>query len=405
LGEFPTRIDYAQALEIVQRVAAERQLPAARTAIQRVDGRVLGQSVTAGFPLPPFDNSRMDGFAVRSVDLADDRPTTLALVGEQFAGPDAGLVLQAGQCVRITTGAPLPVGADAVVMKEVAQLGDQRVTVPAGVQAGNDIRRAGEDVPAGQQVLRAGQVLTPARVSLAAALGNADLAVTQRPTVAVFSTGDELAEAGMPLQPGQIYDSNRDLLMGLLRGLGLEPVAWPRLPDDPQRVETALRDAASAFDVVITAGGVSAGEKDLLPGLLQAQGHVHFWKVRIKPGMPVLFGALDKALMLGLPGNPVSVLATFLVLGRPLLDGLQGRAEPRPRFTARLASDWNKSHERLEFLRGRLRSSDDGVLLVEPNPAEASHQLRGAADSDALIVLEAGARQYPAGTPVTVLPY
>ena len=403
--EFPTRIDYAQALEIVQRVAAERQLPAARTAIQRVDGRVLGQAVTARFPLPPFDNSRMDGFALRSADLSDDTPTTLTLAGEQFAGLDAGLVLQAGQCARITTGAPLPVGADAVVMKEMAQLDGRRVTVPAGIRAGNDIRRAGEDVQAGQQVLRAGQVLTPARVSLAAALGNADLAVTQRPTVAVFSTGDELAEAGMPLRPGQIYDSNRDLLMGLLRGLGLEPVAWPRLADDPQRVETALRDAASAFDVVVTAGGVSAGEKDLLPGLLQAHGHVHFWKVRMKPGMPVLFGALDKALMLGLPGNPVSVLATFLALGRPLLDGLQGRAEPRPRFTARLASDWNKSHERLEFLRGRLRSSDEGVLLVEPNPAEASHQLRGAADSDALIVLEAGVRQYPAGTPVPVLPY
>ncbi|MET1024457.1 MAG: molybdopterin-binding protein, partial [Pseudoxanthomonas sp.] len=199
--------------------------------------------------------------------------------------------------------------------------------------------------------------------------------------------------------------SNRDLLMGLLRQLGLEPVAWPRLPDDPQRVETALRDAASAFDVVITAGGVSAGEKDLLPGLLQAHGQVHFWKVRIKPGMPVLFGTLDKALMLGLPGNPVSVLATFLALGRSLLDALQGRAEPRPRFTARLASDWNKSHERLEFLRGRLRSSDDGVLLVEPNPAEASHQLRGAADSDALIVLDEGARRYAVGTPVTVFPY
>lgn len=402
---YPTRIDYAQALEIITRIAAARRPEPRRLAIQRVDGRVLAQAVTAAFPLPPFDNSRMDGFAVRSIDLSADAPTTLSLVGEQFAGIDAGLVLQAGQCARITTGAPLPAGADAVVMKEVATLDGDRVTVPAGIPAGNDIRRAGEDVRAGSRVLEAGQVLTPARVSLAAALGHADLAIHPKPTVAVFTTGDELVEPGMPLQAGQIYDSNRDLLMGLLRQLGLEPVAWPRLPDDPQRVETALRDAASAFDVVITAGGVSAGEKDLLPGLLQEHGQVHFWKVRIKPGMPVLFGTLDKALMLGLPGNPVSVLATFLALGRPLLDALQGRVEPRPRFTARLARDWHKPHERLEFLRGRLRSGEDGVLLVEPNPAEASHQLRGAADSDALIVLEAGVRTCAAGTPVTVLPY
>ncbi len=405
MADVPTRIDYARALEIVQRVAGARRPGSERVAIQRVDGRVLAQAVTAQFPLPRFDNSRMDGFAVRSADLAADAPTTLTLAGEQFAGPDAGLVLQAGQCARITTGAPLPGGADAVVMKELVQLQGDQVTVPPGILAGNDIRRAGEDVQAGQQVLHAGQVLTPARVSLAAALGHAELAIQPRPTVAVFSTGDELAEPGMALKPGQIYDSNRALLMGLLRQLGLEPVAWPRLPDDPQRVEMALRDAAGAFDVVITAGGVSAGEKDLLPGLLQAHGQVHFWKVKIKPGMPVLFGTLEQALLLGLPGNPVSVLATFLVLGRPLLDALQGRAEPRPRLTARLACAWNKSHERLELLRGRLRCSDEGVLLVEPNPAQASHQLRGAADSDALIVLEAGARAYPAGTPVPVLPY
>lgn len=401
----PVMIDYAQALEIVQRVAAERQLPAARTSIQRVDGRVLAQPVVAEFPLPSLDGSALDGFALRSADLRQDMPTTLALAGGQLAGRSAGPVLQAGQCARLTTGAPLPVGADAVVSEELVHRDGPRVTVPAGIGPGDGIRRAGQDVQAGQQVLHAGQVLTPVRVSLAAALGNADLAVAQRPTVAVFSTGDELAEAGVPLQPGQRYDSNRDLLMGLLRGLGLEPVAWPRLAGDRQRVETALRDAASAFDVVIATGGVSAGQDDVLPSLLQAHGHVHFWKVRMKPAMPLLFGALDKALMLGLPANPVSVLAAFLALGRPVLDGLQGRAEPRPRFIARLASDWDKPHALPELLRGRLRCGDDGVLLVEPEIAEALHPLRGAAQSDALLVLESGARQYLAGTPVAVLPY
>ena len=153
----------------------------------------------------------------------------------------------------------------------------------------------------------------------------------------MFTTGDELVEPGLPLQPGEIYNSNRELLMGMLRTDGLEPTAWPTLPDDPERVASMLRDAASSFDVVITCGGVSAGEKDHVPALLQEHGDVHFWKVRMKPGMPLLFGQLDQAMFLGLPGNPVSVLATYLTLGRVLLDGLQGRTEPRPHLHARLA--------------------------------------------------------------------
>ena len=170
----------------------------------------------------------------------------------------------------------------------------------------------------------------PRALSLAASLGFASLQVSRKPTVAVFTTGDELVEPGMPLAPGQIYDSNRDLLMGLLRADGLEPTAWPRLPDDPKRVEIALRDAACAFDLIITAGGVSAGEKDHLPGVLAQFGHTHFWKVKMKPGMPLLFGSLDQARCSGLPGNPVSVLATYLTFGRALIDAMQGRMEPRP---------------------------------------------------------------------------
>src|SRR5690606_22432798 len=187
-----------------------------------------------------------------------------------------------------------------------------------------------------------------------------------------------------------------------------EPVAWPTLPDDPAQVESALRHAGHAFDVVLTCGAVSAGEKDHIPALLQAQGDMHFWKVRMKPGMPVLFaggGGLGEALFLCLPGNPVSVLATYLALGRPLLDGLQGRAATRPRWRARLARAWRKTNERQEFLRGRLQSTDDGTLEVEPNPADGSHRMRAAADSDALIVLEEGLRDYPAGSLVDVLPY
>lgn len=401
--DFPTRIAFDRAEAIIRREAHARRMRVERIALARAHGRVLAQDVAAGIALPPFDNSAMDGFAVRHADLAPGRP--LRLAGEQFAGIARGLVLRAGECVRITAGAPLPAGADTVAMKEVAHGDGDRVTLHEPPRPGQHVRRAGEDVAVGDRVLDAGQVLTPARIALAASLGIADLQVSARPTVAVFATGDELVEPGLPLLPGQVYNSNRELLMGLLRAEGLEPVAWPVLPDDPARIAAMLGDAAASFDLVLTCGGVSAGEKDHIPELLRAAGRIAFWKVRMRPGMPLLFGALGNALLLGLPGNPVSVLATWLALGRPLVDGLQGRTEPRLRPRARLAKAWHKPHERLEFLRGRLLAGEDGVLRVQPNPADGSHRLRGAADSDALIVLDAGKHEFGAGETVEVLLY
>ena len=405
MSRFPTRIGYADALAIVRHVAEAHRLPTEHVAVRRGDGRILAQDLVASIDLPPFDNSRMDGFALRHADLAVEGETHLRLVAEQFAGVTLELVLQPGECARITTGAPLPAGADTVVIKENVSEHDGQVSVPPGVCAGAHLGRAGEDVRAGDVVLHAGSPLSPARASLAAALGVAELEVSQRPTVAVFTTGDELVEPGLPLLPGQIYNSNRELLMGLLRAEGLEPMAWPTLPDDPARMESVLRDAASAFDVVLTCGGVSAGEKDHVPLLLERHGEVHFWKVRMKPGMPVLLGGLDRALFLGLPGNPVSVLATFLALGLPLVDALQGRSEARARRFARLTTPWDKAHERFEFLRGRLQHGEDGMLGVAPNPADASHRLRAATDSDALVMLEEGRRAYPAGSVVEVIAY
>lgn len=191
--------------------------------------------------------------------------------------------------------------------------------------------------------------------------------------------------------------------MGLLRGQGLEPVVWPNLPDDPGRAAAALRDAAGSFDVVMTCGAVSAGEKDHIPAILQRDGQVHFWKVRMKPGMPLLLATLDRACVLALPGNPVSVLATASTLGRRLLDALQDCRDSEPPLTARLGSAWTKRHERLEFLRGQLHCDADGVLQVLPNPADGSHRMHAAAHSNALIVLDEGARAYPAGARVRVL--
>lgn len=404
--DFASRIAHDEARAIVEAIAAARRLDNERIASRRADGRILATDVSAAIALPPFDNSRMDGFALRHADLAGPgRPTRLRLVGEQFAGAATGRVVAAGECVRITTGAALPAGADTIVIKENTSEHDGVVELLEPPAFGADIRRAGEDVAAGSRVLAAGEVLTPARTSLLAALGIAEVEVARRPTVAVFTTGDELVEPGLPLAPGRIYNSNRELLMGLLRQCGLEPTAWPSLPDDPRRIRSQLGDAASAFDLVLTCGGVSAGERDYLPAFLQESGRVHFWKVRMKPGMPVLFGELDRALLLALPGNPVSVLATFLAFARPLIDGLQGRGEPRPRWFAQLASPWRKTHGRHEFLRGRLSSGEDGVLRVLPNPADASHRLRGAADSDALIVLAEGEREHAVGDVVEVIPY
>lgn len=405
---FPTRISFDQAHAIIERVAEAHRMPVERIALARAHGHVLAHDVLAGIAQPWFDNSAMDGFALRHADLHAEGETTLQLVGEQFAGRTLELGVDAGQCVRITTGAPLPADTDTVVMKENTRLEGDRVVVQVAPRPGQHVRRAGEDTRAGERVLEAGSPLSPARIALASSQGLAELEVARRPTVAVFTTGDELVEPGLPLEPGQIYNSNREQLMGLLRADGLEPVAWPTLPDDPAQVESALRHAGNAFDVVLTCGAVSAGEKDHIPALLQAQGEVHFWKVRMKPGMPVLFasgGRLGDALFLCLPGNPVSVLATYLALARPLLDRMQGRAAARPRWHARLTAPWSKVHERLEFLRGRLRSLPDGSLGVEPNPADGSHRMRAAADSDALIVLGEGAHEYPAGAVVEVLPY
>jgi molybdopterin molybdotransferase len=428
---FPVRIAFSEALASVRGVAAARDLGTERLTLGRAHGRVLAEDIVAGVAIPGFDNAAMDGFALRHADLAA-HAGALRLIGAQFAGVRVGLALGPGECARITTGAPLPEGADTVLMKENARLeatdseGD-RVHALRLPEPGQHVRRAGEDVRIGDALLSAGEVLTPPRLALAAGQGLDRVPVRRRPTVAVFTTGDELVEPGLPLRPGELYNSNRELLMGLLRADGFEPVAWPNLGDDAEAIAAALRHAGHAFDVVIVCGGVSAGEKDHLPGLMQREGRVHFWKVRMKPGMPVLFAEsrpdapaevlaageypsgsakpLGEALFLCLPGNPVSVLATYLTLGRGLLDGLHRRGEPRPQLRARLRSAWDKRHERLEFLRGRLRCEDDGQWWVEPNPVDGSHRMRAAADSDALIVLGEGEQQLAEGSVVEVLVY
>ena len=401
---FPTRIGFDEATACLAAVAAARPPAVERIAPALAAGRVLAEDVVATIPSPPFDNAAMDGFALRAADAAAAGEGGLALTGEQFAGRDLALRVGARDCLRITTGAPLPAGADAVVMKEHCVVDGGRVHLRGPVAVGQHVRRAGEDVRIGDVVLRAGTALNAAAASLAVVAGRGDVAVHRRPTVALFTTGDELRPAGAPLGPGEIHDSNRVLLQGLLAADGYHPVAWPVLPDDPVRIATALADAASAFDVVLTCGGVSAGEKDYLPAWLEANGSVHFWKVRMRPGMPLIAGAVGEAQFVGLPGNPVSVFATYLTLVRPFLDALQSRRDARPRWRARLAQPVDKRHDRLEFLRARLHADGDGVLRVAPDPADGSHRLRAAAAANCLLVLPEGAGHWPADALMDVVP-
>lgn len=402
---YPQRISFSDAQTIIDDVAMANRTPIERVPLARSLNRVLAEDIIAALSLPNFDNAAMDGYALRAEDLNEYAKSGFEIIGEQFAGVPKSFVIEKGQCVRITTGAMLPEGADTIAIKEDSAEEQGSVKFHAPIKFGANIRRAGEDVAVDDTIAKAGQVLKAARISLLAAVGLHDVACTTRPTVAIFTNGDELQSPGQPLQRGQIYDSNRVLLQNLLLAEGFEPVAWPVLPDDPARIETALKDAAFSFDVVITCGGVSAGEKDYLPAFLQEHGQIHFWKVRMKPGMPLLFGQVGNTLFLGLPGNPVSVLATFLSLGRRLLDGLQGRGEPRSLLRAQLSQSINKQHARLEFMRGDLHIDNQGLISVTPNAATGSHRLRAAAESNALIMLPEGEGNIAGGAMMRVIPY
>lgn len=393
------------ALSRVLALCAARTPALEMIALERALGRVLAQELRAPFDLPPFANSAMDGFALRGAELPAEGERAFRLVGQVFAGAAATPECGPGQCLRITTGAPLPTGADTVVIKENVRVADGEVFVHAGETIGANLRPAGEDGAAGDIVARAGDRLDYARLGALAACGVAEVVVARRPRVALFVTGDELVPPSQPLGFGQIHDSNRYSLGALLQGLGIEPVRVAHLRDDRDMLRRALAEAVADCDVVISSGGVSAGEADYMPGLVAELGQVHFWKVRMKPGMPLLCGGIGDALVFALPGNPVSTVATFLLLVRPALLALQGAAAPQPRrWKARLAAPLAKRHARAEFLRARLAWRDDGACWAGPLPKQGSGMLRSLADADALVALPEGPCELAAGAVVEILP-
>lgn len=404
-AEFATRLSVADARRRVLELCAARRLPAEAVALESALGRVLADDFVAPHDQPPFANSAMDGFALLGADLPPDGERRFRLVGQVLAGaasaPDCG----AGECVRITTGAPLPRGADTVVIKENVRVEGEAVFVSAGESAQANVRPAGEDYRAGETALRAGERLTAARLGVLASLGQSQANVARLPRVGLFVTGDELVPPSQALGFGQIHDSNRYSLGALLRQCGIEPEPVAHLRDDPAALREALRAAGERCDVVVSSGGVSAGEADFLPNLVAELGKVHFWKVRMKPGMPMLCGEVGRALVFALPGNPVSTIATFLALVRPALAALQGSPQTAQRtWRARLAEPLAKKHERAEFLRASLQSRDDGGLWAKPLRKQGSGMLRGVAEADALIFVPEEAHELDAGAVVEVLP-
>jgi molybdopterin molybdotransferase len=376
-----------------------------RVHIRAALDRVLACDVESPLDVPGHDNSAMDGWAVRFADLAPDRDTTLRRVGESFAGRPFAGELREGETVRIFTGAVMPRGADTVVMQERAQETPEGAMIAKGAvtKAGQNRRFAGEDLKRGGNVFRKGQPLRPAEIGMLASLGINEVSVYRRLRVAFFSTGDELRSLGQPLGEGEIYDSNRYTLHGMLTRLGCETLDLGVVPDVPEALEDAFRKAASAADVVITSGGVSVGEADFVKDLLGKLGEVLFWKIAMKPGRPLAYGRIGGAHFFGLPGNPVSVMVTFYEFVRDALLILQGRANVTqpPTFKATLAATIRKAPGRTEFQRGVLSPGERG-WQVRTTGDQGSGILSSMSRANCFIVLPADMGNVDPGTEVDV---
>ena len=379
-------------------------------AVREALGRVLAEDVISPMNVPGHDNSAMDGYAVRFADLAAEGETVLRLAGTTFAGRAFDGGVGPGECVRIMTGGVIPAGADTVVIQETVRTEDDRVVVPPKQRQGQNIRRAGEDLRAGTPAIRAGKLLRPAELGLIASLGLGEVAVRRRLRVAFFSTGDELCSIGTPLKEGEVYDSNRYTLHGMLARLGCEIIDLGVVRDDPAAIEAAFREASARADAIITSGGVSVGEADFIRGLMAKLGEVAFWKIAMRPGRPMAFGRIgsdaDAAWLFGLPGNPVAVMVTFYAFVRDALLKLSGidPVEPLPRLRVACVTPLRKRPGRSEFQRGIL-FRDAGECKVRLTGAQGSGVLRSMSEANCIIVVEHDRGNVEAGEAVWVQPF
>lgn len=386
---------------LAQPVTGTETVPLAEAA-----GRILAADVVADMDVPPHDNSAVDGYLVYFDDLDPARETRLAIAGRRAAGDAPGEAPPRGAALRVFTGAALPAGPDTVVMQEDCRREGDTVVVPPGIGRGANLRRAGEDVRAGATILRAGHRLRPQDLGLAAAVGRAALAVRARLRVAIFSTGDELREPGAALGPGAIYDANRYVLGALLAAQGCAVTDLGILRDDAAEVRGALAAAARDHDLLFTSGGVSVGEEDHVKAAVEAEGALHFWRLAIKPGRPLALGRVGATPFVGLPGNPVAAMVTFLRFARPLALGLAGADVVAPAlYRVRAGFDYAKKPGRREWLRARLVRDPDGALAAEKFPRQGSGILSSLVAADGLVELPEDLTQLTKGEAVDFLPF
>jgi molybdopterin molybdotransferase len=375
-------------------------------ALAAADGRVLAGDISAPFPLPPFTNSAVDGYAVRSGDLPQADEQAFPVVGRVQAGAPAQAPVAAGHAVRIFTGAPMPQGADTVFMQEDVRLDQGKVVLPAGLKPGANVRPAGEDIPAGHAALPSGRRLRPQDVALIAAFGLTHVDVRRRARVAVFSTGNELVSPGTPRGAAQLFDSNRFMLMAMLVRLGCEVSDLGILGDDRAALAGALKRAADAHDLILTTGGVSTGEEDHVKAAVESVGNLVLWRMAIKPGRPVAMGMIGGTPLIGLPGNPVASFVTFVHVVRPTVLALAGAAQQRlVPMPVRAAFTYRKKIARREYVRVNLRKANDGVLEAAKFPREGAGLLSSLVDTDGLVELGEDITRVEPGQTVGFLGY
>lgn len=375
-------------------------------AIRDALNRVLAKDIISTINVPPYANSAMDGYAFNSTDLPDSGENTVTMIGKSFAGIPFNGEVKTGECVRIMTGAPMAAGTDSVIMQEQVQANDNAITIQSGHCKNENVRHIGEDIKDGDVVLEIGQHLTPAELGVLASLGVAEVTVYKKIRVAFFSTGDELRNVDETLEEGQIYDSNRYTLHGMLTNLGVELIDMGIIPDDRQAVEKAFIQAADQADAIMTSGGVSVGEADFVKETLDKLGKVDFWKIAMKPGKPLAFGFVNDAVFFGLPGNPVSVMATFYQFALPTLKTMMGlNVTKAPVVKVACKTDLRKTPGRTDFQRGILQTNEQGELVVESIGMQASHVLSGMSKANCFIVLPQECGNVEAGTLVDVQPF